>query len=867
MYSANEIRKKYLEFFRSKGHAIIASDSLVPKDDPTVLFTTAGMQQFKKQFLGHIEGFTRASTSQKCLRTDDLDQVGVTAFHHTFFEMLGNFSFGDYFKKEAIEWAWEFLTKVIGIPEDKLWVSIYKDDSEAEGIWLNHKKIPKHKLVRLGDKSNFWPSNARLNGPNGPCGPCSEIFFDYGVNPNCPNGEKCDPDCSCGRFSEVWNLVFTQFNRKDGGVLDPLPNKNIDTGMGLERLVAVVQGKKTNYDTDLFMPIREAIRKEICGHGVHLGTKEELVIADHIRAIVFAISDGVIPSNKERGSVVKRLINDSTNHVLNAGGQEPSIYKLVPAVIAVFKEQYPEIIAKQDELQNIIKRTEEAFILVRRERLPEFLQKAGEAKNPQELGKLYFLYHDTYGLPLATMKASGGNRFSDKDNEEALKVYRELMKEQQDRARAASKMMGDVFVESELRLDVHKTDFVGYTHLSSKSKILKIFINDKEVNEAAAGDSVKVVLDKTPFYAESGGQIGDSGYLMTGTAKIRIEDTQKMNDVYLHSGKVVEGLIRNGEETHAEVDDIRRLSIMRHHTATHILQSALRKILGTHVQQQGSLVAQDRLRFDFTHPQAVTAEQKAKIEEFVNASIAAKDKVEKREMPIEEARKLGALSFFAEKYGAKVRVISIGDFSKEFCGGTHLDNAGQIVKFKLTSEGAVAQGIRRVEAKTADFAVQFEEEQKRLESEKTKREQDKAQQKDQAQKLEKEQFENFVKNDLEKLLTNAQSNKGIKLISQKFPNTTIDFLRKISDYLKNHKDVGTAVLVLACENPGQINILITVSPGLTDRVKANEIIRQITTIINGNGGGKPEMAQAGSKEIKNLDQALEKAREIVLSQI
>lgn len=868
MMTANEIRKSFLEFFKSKQHSVIASDSLVPKDDPTVLFTTAGMQQFKRQFLGHIDGFTRAATSQKCLRTDDLDQVGVTAFHHTMFEMLGNFSFGDYFKKEAIEWAWEFLTQVVKIPPEKLWVSIYKDDSEAEKIWLEHIKISANKLVKLGDKSNFWPSNAKQNGPNGPCGPCSEIFFDYGVNPHCEKKEKCDPDCSCGRFSEVWNLVFTQYNRKDGGILEPLPNKNIDTGMGLERLVAVLQGKKTNYDTDLFMPIRQAIREKICSKTIQLSNRDELVIADHIRAIVFAISDGVIPSNKERGSVIKRLINDSTNLVLSAGGTTPSIYKLVPAVIEVFKGQYPEIAPKQNDLMKLIEKTEEAFIAVRSQRLPEFRAEVQKATNPQHRGEIYFRFHDTYGLPLPTISTTALSvGISADENQKALEFYHIFMKEQQDRARAASKMMGDVFVDTDLKLDVPKTEFIGYTDLSGKAKLLKIFIGNTDVLEASQGDSVKIVLDKTPFYAQAGGQVGDSGFLLTGTAKIRIEDTQKLNDIYLHSGKVVEGLVKVGEPLEAKVDETRRLSIMRNHTATHILQSALRKVLGTHVQQQGSLVAEDRLRFDFTHPQALNADQKLQIENFVTASIKAHEHVDKKEMAIEEAKNLGALSFFAEKYGARVRVISIGNFSKEFCGGTHVDSTAQIEKFRLTSEGAVAQGIRRIEAKTAGFAARFEEEQKQAELEKQQREEEKNRQKEQAKELEKQKFEAFLKNDLDRLLTEAQTKNEIKLLVQKFPDASIEFLRKVSDFLKTHAQLNSGILLLANDSPEQSNILIAVSPNLISKINANEIIKQIAPIFNGNGGGRADLAQAGSKENKNLNQAIEKAKEIIFAKL
>ena len=859
--TANDVRKKFLEFFASKGHSVIPSDSLVPKDDPTVLFTSAGMQQFKRQFLGHIEGYTRATTSQKCLRTDDLDQVGKTAFHHTFFEMLGNFSFGDYFKKEAIVWAWEFLTKALHIPADKLWVSIYNDDPEAEKIWLDHIKLPKNKLVKLGDKSNFWPSNAKHNGPNGPCGPCSEIFFDYGVNPNCGKGDTCDPDCSCGRFSEIWNLVFTQFNRKDGGVLEPLPNKNIDTGMGLERLVAVIQGKKSNYDTDLFMPIHDAIQKEICHDKVKLERRDELIVADHIRAIVFAISDGVIPSNKERGSVVKRLINDATNLVLSAGGIEPSIYKLVPAVINIFRSQYPELASKENDLKSLIQKTEEAFIQVRKERLPEFKAKYPAAKTAEERGNLLFVYHDTYGLALMTMSSSVSIDEISPESKEILSVYHKRMKEQQDRARAASKMMGDVFTDTELTLDVPKTEFMGYTHLSHEAKILKLFINDQEVKEAGQGDAVKVVLNKTPFYAEAGGQVGDSGLLLTGKARMNIDDTQKLNDIYIHTGKVMEGIIKTGETLHAEVDAKRRLSIMRNHTATHILQAAMRKILGSHVQQQGSLVAEDRLRFDFTHPQAITPEQKAQIEDFVNNSIRANDTVEKKEMPIEEARKVGALSFFAEKYGSTVRVISIGNYSKEFCGGTHLSSTKEIGRFKLTSEGAVAQGIRRFEAKTGTFALMHEQQQKQEEQEKVQRTQEKILQKER----EKERFES-IKTNLDNIIDNAIMINSTKIVTQKFESLEIEDLRKISDLIKQ-KEKST-VIILGTTTAKNAYILLAVTDDLVKaNVNANDIIKETMQIIAGNGGGRPLLAQAGIKEIQRLGEALNLASHLAKQKV
>lgn len=861
--TANEIRKKYLEFFKSKQHSVIASDSLVPKDDPTVLFTTAGMQQFKRQFLGHIDGFTRAATSQKCLRTDDLDKIGKTPCHHTFFEMLGNFSFGDYFKREAIAWAWEFLTKVVNLSGERLWVSVYEEDQEAYDEWVN-LGFPKDKIVKLGDKDNFWPAEAQKKGPNGPCGPCTEIFFDYfpAGNPDCKN-KKCDPSCNCGRFTEVWNLVFTQFNRKDGGVLEPLPGKNIDTGMGLERLTAVLQGVKSNYDTDLFVPIRSAIQKEICQGKLTLGKADELVISDHIRAIVFAISDGVIPSNKERGSVVKRLINDATNFVLNAGGTEPSIYKLVPTVLDIFKSQYPEIVSKADELQTIIRRTEEAFIQVRKERIPEFETKFPQAKNAQDRGELLFMYRDTYGLPLPTMtNLSIVKTLSTHEQAAALENYHHRMAEQQERARSASKMTGQRFADIQLDLSgTPKTIFTGYTQLEGPAKVLKLFVEDREAKKASAGDYVKVILDQTPFYAEAGGQIGDSGTLTNANATIHVVDTQKQDGIYIHFATVEKGEINVGNSVEADVDEERRVSIMRNHTATHILQAGLRKILGTHVQQQGSLVAEDRLRFDFTHPQAITPDQKKQIEDFVNSSIRANEHVDKKEMPIEEAKKLGALSFFAEKYGAQVRVVSIGHFSKEFCGGTHLNSTGEIEKFRLTSEGAVAQGIRRVEAKTAEYALRFEEDQLREEQEKLRREQERQKQKEQA----KGRFES-IKNSLETIIQEAKIIQNTKIICKGFADLELEDLRKVADLLKQKE--RNAVLVLGTKTPTNAYILTAVPDELVKTgLSANDVIKETIKSIEGNGGGKPQLAQAGIKDIANFEKALEKTREIISTKI
>lgn len=863
--TADEVRKKFLDFFASQGHTIVESDSLVPKEDPTVLFTTAGMQQFKRQFLGNIDAHSRAATSQKCLRTDDLDHVGKTAFHHTFFEMLGNFSFADYFKKEAIAWAWEFLTREMNIPADRLWVSIYKEDDEAEKIWLEDIKIPSQRLIKLGDKSNFWPSEAKAKGPNGPCGPCSEIFYDYGVNPDCKN-KNCNPDCDCGRFSEIWNLVFTQFNRKEGGVLEPLPGKNIDTGMGLERLVAVVQGKKNNFDTDLFMPIREAIDELIEGDNVKIDSQQKLVIADHIRSIVFAINDGVIPSNKERGSVVKRLITDSTNIVLSSGGQGASIYKLVPAVIMTMKTPYPELQSKTRDIIPLIKKTEEAFIRVRKQRIPELEKLDLSGMTSEQRGEVYFKFRDTYGLPLSTIVHTvGQSGLAEQELAADIEHYQRHMEEQKRRSRSSSKMAGDVFTDTNLILDVPKTKFTGYEKTTGQCKIIKLLKNDQDVKQVSRGDRVKVILDETPFYAEAGGQIGDTGLIMGNKGKIRVEDTQKTDEIFIHVGNIAEGTLSVNDTVTARVDEERRLSIMRNHTATHLLQAALRQILGAHVQQQGSLVAEDRLRFDFTYPQALTKEQVRSIEEFINWRISSSNahSISKETMSAEEAKKSGALAFFAEKYGDTVRVVTIRNdtlnsvCSTELCGGTHLDSLDQIDLFKITGESAIAQGIRRIEAKTGDEAFAFiNQQEQQLKQEIATRNEAEAKRIKQKEQ-DKSQFES-IQDTLSDIINHAEAIKSTKVVTGTFDNVGIGVLRKVSDSIK--QKVKSSIIILGSRSSEDAYILVAVTDNLVQKgIKANELIQEIAPIIQGSGGGRPQLAQAGSKQPGKVNEAIQQA--------
>ncbi len=895
--TTNEIRTKFLDFFKSKQHSIIASDSLVPKDDPTVLFTTAGMQQFKPQFLGHIEGFTRAATCQKCLRTDDLDVVGKTDFHHTFFEMLGNFSFGDYFKKDAIHWAWEFLTGVLQLPKDKLWVSVYHEDTEAYDIWANEIKIPKERIIKLGDKSNFWPSNARLNGPNGPCGPCSEIFYDYGVNLNCPKGKDCDPDCSCGRFSEVWNLVFTQFNRKDGGVLEPLPAKNIDTGMGLERLAAVVQGKKSNYETDNFAAIIKVIKETFARDAINgVSTTEYRIIADHVRAVSIGIADGVMPSNEGRGYVMRKLIVDMSDMAIRAGIEKPVIYSFVDIVIDRLKTHYPELFGKVNEIKELIKRIEEAFIKVRRERVPELKVKIATAKvNPKELGAIFFLYRDTHGLTISTIHQVVNEVGVDaKVINEAIKEFEVKMEEQKERSRAGSKMGGDVYADKDFALNIPKTEFLGYKETKAETQVLKILNDQGEIAQANQGEAVKIILNRTPFYAEAGGQVGDIGYLNGSPTKtfgddkvlssfgddkvlssfgddkflssfgddrifrVRITDTQKTNDIYIHTGTVEEGSVKTGDKVQAQVDEPRRRAIMRNHTATHLLQAALRETLGAHIKQQGSLVDNERFRFDFTHPKGVKPDEIAKIENRVEEFIRRADAVTTEVLALEEAKKKGALAFFAEKYGQTVRVISIGDYSKEFCGGTHVSNTSDIQAMKIVSEGSVAQGIRRVEAVTGRPKV----------DELLKKKQDELAAIEETQRLKLEAkakqkiyFEE-LRSSVDEIIKSGEQIKGSNLIIRILDEIDIELLRKLSDLLK--QKVSSGIFILGTKGPQDASVILSVTDDLVARgIKANELMGRITPLLEGSGGGRPNLAQAGSKHPQKLEGALAQARDII----
>ncbi|MFA5063235.1 MAG: alanine--tRNA ligase [Candidatus Omnitrophota bacterium] len=846
----DSLREKFLKFFQSKKHKIVESDSLVPKDDPTVLFTPAGMNQFKKEFLGLDSGFKRAATSQRCLRTDDLDKVGKTSSHHTFFEMLGNFSFGDYFKDEAIAWAWEFLTKELKISEDKLWVSVYQDDDEAYNIWKDKIGIPVKKIVKLGDKDNFWPAEAKTKGPNGPCGPCSEIFYDFGADIGC--GEKiCDPSCSCGRFVEIWNLVFTQFNRKADGSLEPLPNKNIDTGMGLERLASVMEGKQSNFETDLFAPIVKEIKKRIT---VKTSSENEFVyaITDHVRAVVFCIYDGVLPSNEGRGYVVRKIIRKSVLHLRALGINEPLLNKLVPLVAQVMRVPYPDLKEKQENIALVILNEEKNFINVLGSSEELFKSKFDafiEKPDSETVGNVAFMLHDTYGIPLElTCQWLDKHRvcFS-------KKAFEEAMEEQRARSKSGSAMKGDVFDAKGLGLKLDATKFTGYKENSTEAKILAIL-----------KDGAEVVLDQTPFYAESGGQVGDTGKLVNGNNVFEVLDTQKIDNVILHIGKIVSGSFKEGDKVVAGINTERRLNIARNHTATHILQAALRKVLGTHVQQQGSLVVEDKFRFDFTHFKGLSKEEVARVEEVANNYISKSQAVICKEMALKEAKKSGALAFFEEKYGENVRVVGIGDISRELCGGTHLDDISEIGLIKITSEGSVASGIRRIEGATGTFAKQFIKDEERKTIEEAKKIEKLREDKDQEKKRSLE-MSISLKDAAPRIINKAIKINGVNLVSSIEPGLDMNALRILADKVKEELKQGVIALGSQDNEQKKAYLVIAITQDLLAKgLNAGTLIRQIAPLIGGSGGGRPDFAQAGGSKPEKLDQVFESLKTILL---
>ena len=863
--TADRLREKFLDFFKAKKHKIVESDSLVPKDDPTVLFTPAGMNQFKKEFMGFDAGFKRAATAQRCLRTDDLDKVGKTSAHHTFFEMLGNFSFGDYFKQEAIAWAWEFLIKELKMDEKKLWVSVYKDDDEAYDIWKDKIRIPVKKIVKLGDKDNFWPAEAKTKGPNGPCGPCSEIFYDFGSSVGC--GKKsCDPSCSCGRFVEIWNLVFTQFNRKDDASLEPLPNKNIDTGMGLERLAAVMQGKQNNFETELFQPIIKEIERSV---ETRLKDSNKLIyaVSDHLRAVVFSIYDGISPSNDGRGYIVRKIIRKSVLHLRSLGIIKPFLNKLVGQLAQIMHVPYPDLKDRQEDIAQVILEEEKKFINTLDE-APRIFKTAFASYNlgkkitkavEIELGKVAFKLSDTYGIPFELTNAY----LKEFDCEASAEAFNQSREEQQLRSKLGSTMKGDVFDTKGLGLKLSETKFLGYKDNCVQANILAILKDGKEVDEVVTGDTLQIVLDQTPFYAESGGQVGDTGKLINGKNIFEVTNTQKIDNVVLHIGKISSGVFNKGDKIVAQINVERRLNIARNHTATHILQAALRQVLGNHVQQQGSLVAEERFRFDFTHFKGLSKEEISRVEEVANSCIAKNQDVDCKEMAFKEAKKAGALAFFEEKYGENVRVVSIGEISKELCGGTHIDNISKIGLIKIVSEGSVASGIRRIEGVTASFAEQFikDEEQKAIEESKKK---DKLKELKEQEKKRNLEVNSSLRDVVPRLLDKKIDINGVRVVISLEPGLDMSALRLLADKVKEELRQGVVALGSQDKEQQKAYLVIAVTQDLLSKgLDAGALIRQVAPLIGGSGGGRQDFAQAGGIKPENFTLAFEKLSAII----
>ena len=852
-----EIRQKFLDYFAARDHEIVSSSSLVPANDPTLLFTNAGMVQFKDVFLGDEKRERiRATSSQRCVRAggkhNDLENVGYTARHHTFFEMLGNFSFGDYFKREAIQFAWEFLTEELGLPADRLWVTVYQDDDEAADIWLNEMKVDSERFSRLGEKDNFWAM-----GDTGPCGPCSEIFYDHG--PDVAGGPPGSPDEDGDRYIEIWNLVFMQFERKVDGSMTPLPKPSVDTGAGLERVAAVLQHVHSNYEIDLFAELISDIA-QITGTA-DLQNNSLRVIADHIRSCAFLVVDGVTPSNEGRGYVLRRIIRRAVRHGYRLGVKEVFFYKIVASLARVMGEAYPELLERQAYVEKTLNEEEQQFARTLDNGMTILEKAIGELSGSVLAGETVFKLYDTYGFPvdLTADIAREHNLTLDMPGFEAA------MEIQRDQARAASNFSA---VEK-LDLDgLEKTVFSGYASLQSEAQIVGIFspANEK-LDIVPANSEVLIILDTTPFYAESGGQIGDAGLLESDEARFEVSDTQKQSDIFIHKGRLTSGKLKIGDSVRALVAGNDRAAITLNHSATHLMNAALRSVLGDHVLQKGSLVEADRLRFDFSHGAPVSAEEIRRIEEQVNAEILANSEVSKEVMPIEAARSKGALALFGEKYGEEVRVVSMGgDYSVEFCGGCHVDRTGDIGLFKIVSESGISAGVRRIEAVTGHGALALIE-----------REQDVLRE---ASSLLKTGTDNLLdklsgllsqNKALEKQLAQLKAQMaasagddlgsraielaGIKVLVANLEGFNPKSLRDTVDQLKNK--LGDSVIVLACAAEGKVNLVAGVSKALTDRIKAGELVNMVAEQVGGKGGGRPDMAMAGGSQPENLSVALE----------
>ena len=851
---SSEIRHRFLEYFRRQGHAVVSSSPLVPGNDPTLLFTNAGMVQFKDVFLGQDRRpYSRATSSQRCVRAggkhNDLENVGYTARHHTFFEMLGNFSFGDYFKREAIEFAWGFLTEELGLPKNRLWVTVHADDDGAAKIWLEDIKVPADRLVRLATNDNFWQM-----GDTGPCGYCTEIFYDHGadVAGGPPGSEDADGD----RYIEIWNLVFMQFNRDEKGVLHPLPKPSVDTGMGLERISAVMQGVHSNYDIDLF---QELIAAAARATGVDdLDNNSLKVVADHIRACSFLITDGVIPGNEGRGYVLRRIIRRAIRHGYKLGQSKPFFHTLVADLARVMGEAYPELVAAQGRVEQVLKQEEERFAETLEHGMA-VLEGAMQKEDRMLDGSTVFKLYDTYGFPLDLTADIARERGFTVD----FAGFEAEMEQQRNRARAASRFTMQTAVD----YTGQATEFHGYDTLRVDAEVLAIYRDGSSVQQVEAGDSAVVVLDRTPFYAESGGQVGDAGQIVSGSAAFDVADTLKIQaTVFGHHGRVQAGRLAVGDRVTAQVDAKQRHRAAYNHSATHLMHAALREVLGSHVAQRGSLVDAQRTRFDFSHTQQVTAEELARVEDLVNQEIRRNVPVEARLMKYDDAIKAGAMALFGEKYGDEVRVIGMGDFSTELCGGTHVQRSGDIGSFKIVAESGVAAGIRRIEAVTADGALEYARSQERqlgeiavmLRAPTPEIGAKLAQTLDHVKSLEKELARlksKVAASQGDDLVSAARDVNGGKLLVAKLDGADAKALRETIDKLKDK--LGSAIVMLAsAEGADKVTLIAGVTADLAGKVKAGDLVGHVASQVGGKGGGRPELAQGGGTDVAKLDAAL-----------
>ena len=848
-----QIREKFLQFFADRGHERVPSASMIPGNDPTLLFTNAGMVPFKDVFLGTDKRrYTRATSAQRCLRAggkhNDLENVGYTARHHTFFEMLGNFSFGDYFKRQAIQYAWEFLTEELGLPAEKLWVTVFTEDDEAYDIWAKEIGVPEDRISRIGEKDNFWSM-----GDTGPCGPCSEVFYDHG--PEVWGGPPGTPEEDGDRFIEIWNLVFMQYNRQADGTMEPLPDPSIDTGMGLERIAAILQGVHSNYETDTFQALIKAAAQAVGTDD--LQSKSLRVIADHIRSCSFLIVDGVMPSNEGRGYVLRRIIRRAVRHGHLLGAKQAFFYQLVDELINQMGDAYPELKQKQQVIQEALQREEQQFAKTLERGLVILNEEIAKLSDGVIPGSVVFKLYDTYGFPM--------DLTADIAREQELTIdeagFDEAMAEQRQRAQQSSQFGVDY--NSQLKSS-QQSEFLGYSEDQGQSNVVELFKDGKQVEQLAAGDNGIVVLTATPFYAESGGQVGDTGRLLLADGEFEVNDTQYVGKAIAHHG-TAKADIKVNQTVTAIVDAERRDNIRRNHSATHLLHAALRNLLGEHVNQKGSLVEAERMRFDFSHFEPVSANQLAQLEREVNAQIRANVDLKTQLMNIEEAKKAGAMALFGEKYDDDVRVVSMGDFSMELCGGTHVRATGDIGLFRIINETGIASGVRRIEVLTGAAAINYTQQQQKMLDQlaaefKTDRDSvgekvAQLQHKNKELERDKEQLQQKLAQQAGGGLVNQATDiAGIKVIVAALEDTDAKALRGLVDDLKNQLSSGIVLLGTAQAN--KVSLIAGVTKDLTAKVKAGELVNQAANVVGGKGGGRPDMAQAGGSQPENLSEAL-----------